>query len=168
MLYIIFSLIVFAILIFEIPFIFFVSISVDKMLIEYFISLPIKNQGYAYLKDGNVVFEKRKNQNSKSVNIFEIAKEKAIVKSLLIRGVFSASDISVAMWESVAVSNLASVALNIAHQNNPFAKLSWSQHIAEDETTNIFIQSTLWLSIFDILQIVAEIGIKKLFQAKAR
>ncbi|MFI3167476.1 MAG: hypothetical protein R3Y32_05075 [Bacillota bacterium] len=158
-------LIVFVILVIEIPFSIFLNFSIDRVLLEYMLLSPIKTNGYAYIKNGELFHGGKRGKGEGGINTLELAKfinARIIIKALHIRGIFGDEEIEKSILQSVAFSALASQVLQIASMNNQFAKLSQSYQMESGEDDNIFVQSTAWLSVLDLLFITVWVLYKSL------
>ena len=149
-------LIVFTILIFEIPFGVFVNISIDQLFIEYKLTSPLKLRGYAYVEERKVYHghgKKRKAGNVEVFELFKMTKEKVYVTACHIRGILGDEEIGISMVESVIFDAVTKGFLSYLRTKNQFAKLSSAQHVEFELDKNIFIEASFWLSVLDLIEI---------------
>ncbi len=147
-------LIVFVILVIEIPFHVFFNCSIDRVLLEYELESPIKTRGYAYVKNGELFHGSAKKEMKGGVDtgkLIKLVSKLVIVKSCHIRGILGEEDVKNAIFESVVFQNLSSVILSAVHANNSTADISQSYCVNSEEDTNIFLQTAFWLSISDMI-----------------
>lgn len=158
-------LVLFVILIIEIPFSIFINISIDRVLLEYMVESPIKTQGYAYIKNGEL-FHSWKNSSSKggidTIALMKKIQQCMIIKTLHIRGILGDEEIEKSMFQSVMFTNAANQILAFVEKSNPTAHLSQSHQIEPQKDKNIFIQTVAWLSVMDILYISIWIIVMKI------
>lgn len=151
--FIIFVTILFVIFIFEVPFSVFVNLSSSDVLCEYMTKYPIKTQGYAYIKNGELYHGRRKTQKKGDVDTFDLLNYflgKINLKSMHIRGMLGEEEIEDTLLESVLFSSVFGSFLSWLRTKNQFAHLSRGYQIEAEEDKNIFISAKFWLSVFDL------------------
>lgn len=162
---------IFVILVLEIPFDIFLNISLDRVLLEYQLNRPIKTRGYAYVKNGELFHGSARQEMGGGVDTAEFltfVSRKIIVKECHVRGIFGEDSIENTMLEVVVFQNMANAVLGAIRKGNPTANLSQNYHVKENEDSNIFLESMLWLSVMDLLSILGWYLWKKLINKKAK
>ncbi|MFI3165231.1 MAG: hypothetical protein R3Y45_03030 [Bacillota bacterium] len=160
---------IFVVLVLEIPFDIFLNLSLDRVLLEYQLDRPIKTRGYAYVKNGELFHGSARKEMGGGIDTMEFlsfVSSRVIVKECHVRGILGEDSIENTMFEVVFFQNLANAILGMIRNGNLAANLSQNYHVAENEDSNIFLESMLWLSVADILSIASWYIWKKLINKK--